>query len=115
VRRARELLELFQLYPLWEELEKAEERHHELSYSRLSAELTENGFIDLLYRTERGWQILDFKTDAIHSLAQKAALVLRYSRQMTRYVVAVEKLLHVPVLARMCFLDDQGRVSLVDV
>jgi ATP-dependent helicase/nuclease subunit A len=114
VRRARELLERFQLYWLWEELEKAEERHHELPYSRLSADLTETGFIDLLYRTERGWQILDFKTDVIHSPAQKAALVLRYSRQMARYVLAVEKLLRVPVLARMCFLDDQGRISLVD-
>ena len=113
VRRARELLERFQMHPLWQEIDSALERHHEIPYSRMVAELAETGYIDLLYRTASGWQLLDFKTDAIHNLTQRQALVGKYARQMQRYTGAVESLLGAQAQARMCFLDDMGRVALV--
>ena len=113
VRRARELLERLQTHPLWEEINTAQERHHEIPYSRMTGDQAETGYIDLLYRTASGWQVLDFKTDLIRNVAQREALVAKYALQMQRYVSAVENLLAAPVQVRMCFLDDMGRVALV--
>ena len=113
VRRARELLERLHMHPLWDELDTAIERHHEIPYSRMNGDQAETGYIDLLYRTASGWQVLDFKTDLIRNVTQREALVGKYARQMQRYVSAVESLLGEPVQVRMCFLDDMGNVTVV--
>ena len=113
VRRARELLERLRSHPIWEEMDTAIERHHEVPYSRMVGDLAETGYIDLLYRTTSGWQVMDFKTDAIHTLTQREDLVAKYTRQMERYTGAVESLLGAQAQARMCFLDDMGSVAVV--
>jgi len=111
VRRAVELLERLRRHPLWEEIEAAPERRAELPYSYRVNGRTENRFIDLLYRTERGWQIVDFKTDPVQTAARKEELVREYTPQLQRYRAAVKTLLGVDAAARICFLDDRGRVE----
>ncbi len=73
----------------------------------------ETGYIDLLFRDENGWQLVDFKTDAIYSEEHRAWLVVEYAGQMRRYVGAVEALLGERPRVRICFLDNRGRVGVV--
>jgi ATP-dependent exoDNAse (exonuclease V) beta subunit len=75
----------------------------------------ENRVIDLLYRDEGGWHIIDFKTDPISTLAHKEELIQKYSHQVQRYKDVVEAKLGQVVSGRLCFLDDQGEVSSVKV
>ena len=59
--------------------------------------------------------VIDFKTDAIHSDQQRNALMTEYQKQLIRYKNAVTKLLNTIPHARICFLDDQGEVSLMSM
>lgn len=111
VRRAVELLGRLRAHPLWDEIDSADERYHEVAYSRMVGERAETGYIDLLYRTQAGWQVVDFKTDSIRSSAEREALMAQYGRQMSRYADAVMGLLGEPAQVQICFLDDDGRVG----
>jgi ATP-dependent exoDNAse (exonuclease V) beta subunit len=113
IRRPVELLERLRAHPLWEEIDPADERYHEIPYSRMAGERAETGYIDLLYRTQAGWQVVDFKTDSIRSTAEREALVAQYGRQMNRFAGAFVGLLGEPTEVRNCFLDDDGRIGVV--
>lgn len=115
VRRAVELLGRLRAHTLWEEIDSADERYHEVPYSRMDGERAETGYIDLLYRTQAGWQVVDFKTDSIRSSAEREALKAQYRRQMNRYAEAVAGLLGGPAQVQICFLDDDGRVGVFRV
>ncbi|MCD4672556.1 MAG: UvrD-helicase domain-containing protein [Anaerolineaceae bacterium] len=115
VRHSEELLTRLQKHPLRKEIEEAAERHHELPYSRMAGGYAETGYIDLLYRTEADWQIIDFKTDMIQSTSHRAHLVNDYSKQLHRYAGVITEILGQSVRTRICFLDDHGRVELVTV
>lgn len=112
---ARTLLIRLQQHPLRQEIESAAECYHELPYSRMVPGHAETGYLDILYLTPEGWQVVDFKTDAIRSDGEKEALVAQYRRQMQRYAGAVERLLGKAPQVRLCFLDDHGEISLVPV
>jgi len=91
------------------------DRYSELPYSYLVNDKMENRVIDLLYREAGGWHIVDFKTDPINSSMQKEHLVQVYARQVRRYKAILESKLDISVQGQLCFLDDQGKVDLVDV
>ena len=114
-RRATELLERFRHDPIWGEIDSAVERHHEVPYSRLSGERAETGYVDILYRSTSSWNVVDIKTDSIGSDHERLQLVERYSLQLRRYAEAVEALLKETARARICFLDDNGIVTVAGV
>ncbi|WP_067840153.1 helicase-exonuclease AddAB subunit AddA [Amphibacillus sediminis] len=61
------------------------------------------GVIDLLIQTERGWIIVDYKTDRINnSLLEKDKLKNRYQTQLKLYTQAVETIYQAPV--EQCYL-----------
>ena len=115
VTQAIELLQRLHDSPLWKEIDEAAERYHELPYTRMVGDHAETGYIDLLYNSASGWQILDFKTDAIWSNAQREELVNNYSRQMHRYASVIYAFLGQNAQTRLCFLDALGKVELVEV
>ncbi len=115
VHRARQLLERLRAHPIWQEIDGAPDRHHEVPYSRLHEGRTEIGYIDLLYHSPSGWQVLDFKTDAIPNPTERDHLTQKYRTQMQRYLGAVTNLAGGKARARLCFLDDHGSISLVEV
>jgi len=115
ILRANELLTHFRAHSLWNEVDGALERYAELPYSYLINEKVENRVIDLLYRDADGWHIIDFKTDPICSLAQKEHLIQKYTPQVRRYRGIIESKLGTSASGKLCFLDDQGEVSLVEV
>jgi ATP-dependent helicase/nuclease subunit A len=113
VRRAVELLGRLRAHPLWEEINSAKARYHELPYSRMNEKHSETGYIDLLYCDLSGWQIVDFKTDSISSTWERDNLIALYGRQMNRYFGAVQELLGQQAQLQLCFLDDRGSVNIV--
>lgn len=115
IHQTTELLERLHQHPIWEEIETALERHHELPYSKMVDDNAETGYLDILYRTSAGWQIVDFKTDSIRTAEKRADLVDKYSSQMRKYATAVETLMGQKAQTRICFLDDQGKVELVEI
>ena len=114
IRRAMELLARLRTHALWDEIATAAERYHEVPYSRMVGNYAETGYIDLLYRTEAGWQVVDFKTDHIRSQAEQARLVGEYRRQVMRYKEAVRTLLGEEAVVKICFLDDNGGLQVVE-
>jgi ATP-dependent exoDNAse (exonuclease V) beta subunit len=115
ITRATELLARLRLHSLWNEVNAALERYAELPYSYLVNDKVENRVIDLLYRDADGWHIVDFKSDLITSFAQKDHLIQMYAPQVRRYKAIVESKLGITTSGQLCFLDDQGEVSLVEV
>jgi len=111
VRRVRELIERFSVHPLRAEIDSADERHHEVPYSRMNGDHTETGYIDLLYCKGDIWHVLDFKTDSIRSIAEGQELIGRYKGQLRRYEGAIRELIGQEVELSLCFLDDEGRVT----
>ena len=56
------------------------------------------GFVDLLYETDDGLVVVDWKTDAVRSTADVDAAVARYRHQAAAYAVALERTLGRPVV-----------------
>ena len=115
VNEAVELLSRLQAHPLRAEIKASTQCFHELPYTRLAGDHPETGYIDLLYRGDAGWQILDFKTDSIRDAGHRAQLVEQYTPQLQRYADVVETMLGESVTARLCFLDDRGKVELIEI
>jgi ATP-dependent helicase/nuclease subunit A len=115
IQQAFKLLTRLQDHPLREEIEKAVELHHEVPYTRMVNGYAETGYLDLLYLTSAGWQIVDFKTDSIRTTEARANLVGIYTGQMRRYTDVVRALIGQQAHARVCFLDDHTEISLVEV
>ncbi len=111
IQESRRLLERLRAHPLFNELDSAE-RHHEVPY--FSAE--ERGIIDLLYRTDNDWTIMDFKTDELRSDVEAESAISQngYDRQLTRYARAIENQLQVKAKKRLVFLNVNGEVKIHD-
>jgi ATP-dependent helicase/nuclease subunit A len=116
VRVASGLLRRLRDQPLWEEIISAEVRRHEVPYTRPTASSrSESGRIDLLYRDEGGWNLIDFKTDELRNSEALAAAVEEYAPQIVRYSRSVQALIGSMPVARLCFLDYRGKVWLHEV
>jgi ATP-dependent helicase/nuclease subunit A len=115
IRQTMELLQRLRAHPLWDEANSVDERRHEVPYTRIVGEYSETGYLDLLYRNQNGWQVFDFKTDIIRNNATRAKLIAQYKSQMFRYEKAVETLLGQTPKVSICFLDDHGRINLVQI
>lgn len=115
VTQAMELIRRLHDSPLGKEIDQVAERYHEIPYTRIAGDHAETGYIDLLYHTASGWQILDFKTDAIWSSTQRDELINKYTRQMQRYASVIYTFLGQNANTRLCFLDDRGKVDLVEI
>jgi len=115
IERTVELLKRLKDHPVWKKIDRAIERHHELPCSYEIDGLIENRVIDLFYRDETGWHIIDFKTDRIGSPARKVELINHYLPQVKQYKRAVMRLVDIETDTQICFLDDQDKVSMIEV
>lgn len=115
INRAIILLKRFKSHPIADEIANATMCYHEVPYTNMVGERAVTGYIDLLYKNEAGWQILDFKSDTIQNDSQLTELTEKYSAQMKRYAKAVKEILGQSAQARICFLDAFGSLKLQDV
>jgi ATP-dependent helicase/nuclease subunit A len=112
LREVRRLLERLRTHPLYAEIDAAE-RHHEIPYHLPG----DTGIIDLLYRGEGGWFLVDFKTDELRSDDEARIVIHRegYDRQVARYARAIASSLGVEAKMRLVFLDVNHSLSIFDL
>lgn len=115
INRATELLDRLRRHVIWEEINHSQHRYSELPYIYAKQGGIENRIIDLLYQNSQGWQLIDFKTDHIEDHAYLDELIKIYTPQVGRYKDIVREKLGKPVFAKICFLDNQGKVDFVAV
>lgn len=113
--QTRAKLEAFAKHPLFVDINAAEERYAELPYTYWKRHWHAHRVIDLLFRKDGQWQLIDFKTDPIESEEDHQHLVEKYRRQLTDYKTAMEKELGQRVSARICFLSDRGQISISEL
>jgi len=118
VRETERLLRRFQDHPLYQQMDQARQRRHEVPYSLLVDGVLESGVIDALFlEKEGGWTLVEFKTDAIRNEADLQAILhgSGYWPQVRRYVQAVERLLGQRPRALLCWLNHRDGVTLTTV
>jgi ATP-dependent helicase/nuclease subunit A len=74
------------------------EHHRELFVAAPVGDRVLEGYVDLLVRTERGYTIVDYKTDAWRLGADRAERIARYRRQLAAYAVALEHVIGEPIV-----------------
>jgi ATP-dependent helicase/nuclease subunit A len=111
VRETNKLLERFMSHELWAEIASAEIRRHEIPYSvKLAGGKVDMGVIDLLYKTELGWWMVDFKTDELRDEGEFLEKKNEYLPAMERYKQALQTILHETPVVILCFLSYKGSV-----
>jgi ATP-dependent helicase/nuclease subunit A len=115
-RRTRQLLSRFQAHALYQEMDGAERRQHEVPYSRVVEGRVENGIIDALYERDRTWTVVEFKTDKVSDQEELDRLLdkEKYLAQAQRYVAAVEALLGERPRFILCMLNYAEGVHVSD-
>ncbi len=104
VRRASDILSRLRNHPIYERVNRATRRYHELPFTLDAPQGILQGVIDLLYQDDyKEWHLVDWKTDwAPESEIEKIAE--RYQMQLELYADAVEKSLGVRPQACFWFL-----------
>jgi ATP-dependent exoDNAse (exonuclease V) beta subunit len=116
VNESIKLLKRLERDPRWDEIEGATERHHELPFSRsLPSSESPIGTIDLLYKTDLGWHLIDFKTDELRDDGDLERAIEEHRGQLVRYQKALNDLIKIDAEAYICFLDYQGAVEWVGI
>jgi ATP-dependent helicase/nuclease subunit A len=116
IQEASQMLGRLAGHALWAEIQAAQIAQREIPFTTFdSLGQVQSGQIDLLWRGPQGWQIVDFKTDALRDEADLPAAVERHRRQVERYVRSASNILGEPPRGMLCFLDFRGEVELVEV
>jgi len=116
IDKAKLLMERLQAHPLYEEINSAERRYHEIPYETWDEVKKERGRLDILYQTENDWKIIDFKTDQLNSFSNLPdERKMEYKAQLLRYQNSVYQQLKVKPSARFCFLNLGAEIELYDL
>lgn len=107
------LLSRFKQHPRYQEILSAGRRLHEVPFHLQFNGSMKTGYIDLLYRKNGIWRLIDFKTDRIQDeVALRQILKEKdYTQQVQSYGAAVQKLMGVVPQLELCWLDYPGDVS----
>lgn len=123
--RALEALRAFENSDLWRELAESDCSHTEVPLvtcegSESPAASTNDGAvtvlrgtIDLLFQTDAGWTLVDYKTDAAPDDAAVAAILDRYSDQVRTYARQWASVTGEAIARKGIWLTDGGRLLAV--
>jgi ATP-dependent helicase/nuclease subunit A len=75
------------------------EHHRELFVASMVGDRVLEGYVDLLVRSDGGYVIADYKTDAWRAGIDRADRIARYRRQLAAYAVALEPIIGEPIVA----------------
>lgn len=116
VLKAQEYLHRLHKHKVFDEINQASRRYHEVPYELQDEPQNERGRLDVLYQTERGWKIVDFKTDQLTSLADlDEERKSDYRAQLLRYQHSVFQQLKEMPVAQFCFLNCGNSIQLVNL
>ncbi|MCA9969509.1 MAG: PD-(D/E)XK nuclease family protein, partial [Anaerolineales bacterium] len=106
------LLARLRQHPRFGDMARAERRLHEVPYSYVRSGQVETGYVDLLYRVDGAWRLVDFKTDRVADEAALRRILAQtdYRAQVQGYGTAVRRLLGVEARLELCWLDYGGEV-----
>ncbi len=114
-RQSRRLLERFVQHPLFQVMQCAERRLHEVPYSIQVYDSTDNGLIDALFAQNGRWTVVEFKSDQFGTKESwERRWVADYLPQVRRYVKAIERLLKQQPRVLLCLLDYESRLQLFE-
>ena len=85
LEKAQMLLARFRDSKERQDIESAEKRWHEIPFSFTKWNYTVNGIIDLLVKKEKGFTIIDFKTDELKNESDLSDAVDRHTHQFEEY------------------------------
>lgn len=113
LHETRRLLERFRAHPLFDEMDSADERYHEVPYVTGG----DKGFIDVLYRAPTGWTIADFKTDEAQDEAEARRIIRKegYDEQLRRYADAAAVQLGEWPRTLLVFLNVGGAACVIPI
>jgi ATP-dependent helicase/nuclease subunit A len=116
VKKVVQLLSRFQKSELYQAMNGADRRYHEVPLSlKIQEGLFEQGKIDALYKNNQHWVLVEFKTDEVYSRQSLDDLLEKedYKKQVEKYIIAAEKILGQRPEPVLCFLNFKGDVHLV--
>ncbi len=112
-RAAGNLLRRLRAHPLFEEMNGAGCRRHEVPFEvQDDAGAAQSGQIDAVYRHNGRWVVVEFKTDHLANAAKLTETLRQkdYLAQMEQYQAAITRLLGEAPLVWLCLLDFAGEV-----
>ena len=105
-------VERFRTSLLWERIQRADTCYTEVSVGVLDADgdlpCVVEGQIDLVYRDEGGWHVVDYKTDPASTQAEEDALYVKYGPQLEAYRECWQRLAGEPVADAKLWLVHGG-------
>jgi len=105
-------LKTFRASPLWEEINQSDRVFTEIPFGVSSQEddtpTLLRGQIDLIYRTDRGWKMIDYKSDAAMNDDAAAALAKKYAPQIEAYARHWSRLTGEAVMEKGLWLTELG-------
>ncbi len=108
---AQGMLKTFLNSTLWDALEEAERIHTEYPVAEVADQdlpTLSDGTIDLLYRRNDEWHLIDFKTDRV-SASDHTDMVERYRTQVKAYADAWVRATGCPLTQAALWFADSGR------
>ena len=116
IQRAKLYMQRLQEHPIYEEISRATRRYHEVPYELQDEPQNDRGRLDILYLTEGGWKIVDFKTDHLNSLSDlQEDRRTGYRAQLLRYQHSVFQQLKEMPVTQFCFLNCGNSIQLVNL
>jgi ATP-dependent exoDNAse (exonuclease V) beta subunit len=115
IQATKVLLERFRQHSLWAEINSSQEKHHEVSIVRKHGQRMVYRKIDLIYRNQKGWYLVDFKTDKLADISKLQSAIGKHKIQVQGYKHALQESMGIDVHSRLCFLDYMSQVELVVV
>ena len=111
LEKAMILLRRFRSSEVYDRINQAEKRWHELPFSLPGRGFTVNGVIDVLLEEQNGkYTVIDFKTDELKSAEELNQAVKDHEKQLRGYRRAVQMTLGKDPELEVCFLDYCGTV-----
>ena len=113
-RRVRQILDRFNGTELYQRMEGAEIKLHEVPFSFLDrGNSLRLGSIDALFKEGGRWFLVEFKSDRIRTGSEIDWSTVDYVQQVEEYLDAAERLIDQRPAPILCFLDYGERVKLV--
>ena len=104
VRSAMRILTRLKTHPLYEHVNQAKRRFHEIPFTLSIPDGMLHGVIDLLYLNDEEWHLVDWKTDWVTQMNLEV-VATRYKVQVGYYFDAVEKLFGILPKTWLVFLE----------
>ena len=112
-----EAAEEFRSSSIWAEMQTSTEVYTEAPFGRLAApdaSVIQRGRIDLVYKVDGGWKIVDFKTDSASNQSEVDHLVRHYGDQVAQYARHWSDITGEPVVAKGLWLTSLHRFVEID-